>query len=137
VPGFQVDVDDHGLAEKLALLGRKELRSAQKRGVTNAVKFGRATARGLAPVATGKGRRGVSYTVRSRGTEVVGKVYNKVFYMRFLARGTGDRYTKTSGAYRGRASDPFMERASGPTDAAAPVFIENSVGEALRAAGLV
>lgn len=133
---FTINVDDHGLEQKLALLGRRELRAAQRKGVTNAVKFGRATARAAAPTSTGKGRRGVSYRVRSRGTTVVGRVYNKTFYMRFLARGTGERHTK-SGANRGKASDPFMVRAGAVTDAAAPRFVSEAVTEALAKSGLL
>lgn len=136
MPGFRVDVDDHGLADRLALLGRQGVRTAQRRGVTEAAKYGRAEARGFAPVATGAGRRGISYRVRSRGTTVVGKVYNKVFYMRFQARGTGGRYTRHH-AYRGiLPADGFMQQAADLVDVAAPRMIDQAIGEALAAAGL-
>jgi hypothetical protein len=133
-----IDIDDHGLADRLALLGRRGLKAAERRGVTEAAKFGRTMARGLAPVATGAGRRGISYKTRSRGTSVQARVYNRVFYMRFQSRGVPtERYTK-SGAARGTLpAKRFMQDTADVLDGgAAQKLVSQSVGDALRAAGL-
>lgn len=135
--GVSVDVDDHGLHEKLLLLGRKGLIAAERKGVTDAAKLGRTLARGFAPVRTGAGRRGVSYKTSSRGGEVSAKVYNRVYYMRFQARGTGDRHTR-AGADRGvLPSTGFMQKAADQVDPIAPLLVEDSINAALAAAGLL
>lgn len=133
-----INIDDHGLADRLALLGRQGLRTAERRGVTEAAKFGRGMARGLAPVATGAGRRGISYKTRSRGTTITARVFNKVFYMRFQSRGVPTtRYTK-NGAGRGvLPAKRFMQDTADVLDSGtAKQLITQSVGDALRQAGL-
>lgn len=133
-----IDIDDHGLADRLALLGRQGLRTAERRGVTEAAKFGRGMARGLAPKATGAGARGISYKTRSRGTAVSARIFNRVYYMRFQARGVPTvRYTR-NGAGRGMLpAKRFMQDTADVLDGgAAKQLVSQSVGEALRAAGL-
>lgn len=133
-----IDIDDHGLADRLALFSRKQIRTAERRGVTEAAKFGRSMARGLAPKATGAGARGISYKTRSRGTGVSARIFNKVYYMRFQARGVPTtRYTQNGSGRGTLPAKRFMQDTADVLDGGtAKQLISQSVGEALRAAGL-
>lgn len=111
--------------------------AAEKKAITEAVKIGREVARAGAPQKTGKGKRGISYKTRTRGGVVEGRVYNKVFYMRFQARGTGGRFTR-KGAYRGVLPEiPFMSHAAQKVDPLVPKLVEKHIKDALRVSGLL
>jgi hypothetical protein len=139
MPGYTVTIDDGGLADRLALLGKGGLRKAERRGVTAVAQFGRTNARRLAPVATGAGRRGISYKTFSRGGAAAAIIYNKVYYMRFQSTGVPfDRYTHTTDANRGVLPQKrFMQDTVDVLEGgAAGQIIGQAVGDALRAAGL-
>ena len=84
-----IDIDDHGLGERLAQFSRTQIRAAERRGVTEAVKLGRTLARNEAPEETGFGKTQIAYRTQSRGTTAIGRTYIKRdgYYMRFQSRG--------------------------------------------------
>jgi hypothetical protein len=135
-----IDIDDHGLADRLALFSRKDIRNAQRRGVTEAVKLGRTLARNEAPDDTGFGKTQIAYRTNSRGTTAIGRDYikNPGFYMRFQSRGVfTERFTQ-NGASRGTLpAYRFMQDAADILDGGtAKTIISQSVADALRKAGL-
>jgi hypothetical protein len=135
MPTF-IRVNDHGLSHKIDLLTKRELVAAERAGITEAVKLARSIARSAAPEESGEGKKGISYKTRTRSGVVEGRAYNKVYYMRFQARGTGGRRTRR-GAYRGvLPSIPFMQYAAYRIDPVAPKFVEKQIAVALRKAGL-
>jgi hypothetical protein len=135
MPTF-VRVNDHGLSHKIDLLTKQQLVLAERAGITEAVKLARTIAREAAPEESGEGKKGISYKTRTRSGVVEGRAFNKVYYMRFQARGTGGRRTRR-GAYRGvLPSVPFMQYAAYRVDPVAPKLVEKHIGLALRSAGL-
>lgn len=135
---YKINIDDHGLAHQLELLGAAGLVKAEREAVGLHVKATRGKARGMAPFLPNK----VSGTTKMKAGVVRGSIKITDYRLRFRASGVangGDSPRRTRRGYnRGvESAIPFMEATAHATDPLVQPLVETRVLIALRQAGLV